>query len=369
MAGSYRKLKSGKWQLRYTDPTGKQVSGGTYPTKQLAQLANSRIENSMAMGTYELELAVTQGDLDPKTVTLSKLAAHWRNVRVGKDGQPLSERTLREYERIVEVVLIEFKDVPLRTITTQQLERWLADKRKTAPRMANAAYKHLNTLMTYALKYHYIKQNPCNIEGGTTYRPDSEPDVPSKKQVQILIDSAPEPFNVLVALAAASGLRRGELLELRRKDFSEFEEDGQQWIRVSVSRAVVQIEKHHIVKRPKSRAGIRTLTLPPQINDLVTSHFRNIPISPEALLFANDRAHLKHWNESFVRSQWERLRPIANYPGTFHSFRAYAATQFGLTGATNREIQDRFGHSDFKTANRYQRSTGRETQLLRSLVD
>ena len=368
MAGSYRKRASGRIELRFTDPTGKQRSGGTYATKQLAERAYARIVHSIETGTYEQELAVKQGDLDPKRVTLSELAAHWRSVRVRKDGQLLSPRTYDEYERIVEVTLAEFKDEPIAQISTQQLEKWLAKKRQAAPSMAVHAYKHLDTLMTYALKNRYIRRNPCDIEGATSYRPEKEREVPSRSQVEALIEHAEGQFKFMVALAAASGLRRGELLELRRRDISEFEENGEVWIQVSVSRAVIQRKKEHIVKVPKTRSSIRTVILPLSINDQVRKYMRGIPnISPDALLFATDPEHVQHWNESRVRSKWEHLRPMAGFEGTFHSLRAFAATQFGLTGATSREIMERFGHANLEVAARYQRTTGRETQLLKAL--
>lgn len=365
--GSIDKLPSGKWRLRYTDPTGKQVSAGTFPTKQLAERALTRIENSIAAGTYEQDLAIVQGDLDPKTVTLGQLAAHWRSVRVGRNGQPLRPSTANEYERIINNELRDFRDVPLRTITTQQLERWLANKRKIAPRMANAAYKHLNTVLTYAVKNKYLTRNPCDIDGATTYRPETEPDVPTAEQVAILIDNAPNPFNVMVALAAYAGLRKGELLELRRKDFSDVKRDGQAWVQLSVTRAVIYVDKVPVVGKPKTVAGIRSLLLPQAVNDLVKKYLRTIPISPDALLFARDSEHSKHWTEWRVNTLWKTLRPQAGYTGRFHSLRAYAQTQFGLTGATPREIMERFGTSDVITANRYQRTTGRETDLLRKM--
>jgi integrase len=363
--GTIRQLPSGKYQLRYTDPLGRQVSGGTYVTMRDAERALTRVENSISAGTYDADRAVEEGDLDPKTVTLAELAAHWRAVRVSRNGQPLRHTTLRDYKAYIHSTLQEFADKPIRLITTHQIERWWVTTRARAPRQANAAYKHLNTLMLYAVKNKYLKQNPCDIDGATTYRALVEPDVPTRDQVDILIEQAPEPFNVVVALAAWGGLRKGELLELRRKDI-RLEESGHAgaWVVVSVSRGVTWQNGAPVVGAPKTRAGIRDVKLPQFANDLVLKHLRSVPIDPDALLFATNQAQNTHWGQYHLDGLWRRLRPYAGYQGRFHSLRAYAQTQFGLTGATPREIMERYGISDVATANRYQRTTGREEDLL-----
>lgn len=372
MSGSIQRLKSGNYRVRYYPYAGsKQKSGGTYPTKALAQKALTKILHSIAEGTWEQELAIVEGDLDPRTVTLGQLAAHWREVRVSRNGQPPRPSTLREYERIINSTLLQFRDVPIRQITTQQIERWFGEKRKTAPNMASKGYKHLNTLMIYAVKHNYIKRNPCTLDGASTYRPPSEPDVPTTEQVTIMLENSPEPFKTFLALAADTGLRKGELLELRVKDFDTEKVDGETWLHVTVTRSVTfrKGNREAIVGPPKTATSVRRVAIPQATAKLVKAHIKKIPnISPEALLFANDEHHTEHWREGgYVRLEWQRVRATANYGGTFHSMRAYAATQFGLTGATTREIMERFGHKDLVTANRYQRTTGRETQLLKRL--
>jgi integrase len=357
-------LQSGRYQLRYTDPNGIPKSGGTFSTKALAEQELNRIQGAIERGTYQQREAVKTGDMDPRTVTLGELATHWRSVRVGRNGQPLSPNTLREYERLVTSTLRQFRDKPVRSITTGQIEKWWAVERVKAPRQANAAYKHLLTLMRYALKHRYINENPCDIDGATSYTAISEPEVPTAQQVEIMLESAPDPFNVMLAIAAWGGLRKGELLELRRKDVIVSKTGDVTWITLAVARSVIWVDKKPVVKAPKSRAGIRDVTLPQRINDLVLGQLRAIPIDPDALLFPRRVGLNEQWLEYQLNPLWLRVREQAGYTGRFHSLRAFGATEFGKTGATNREIMERFGHSDYKTANRYQRTTGRETELL-----
>ena len=369
MSGSYRKLPSGKWQLRYTDPGGKQVSGGTYPTKDSARRAMARIENEIADGTYEKALAIIGGDFDPKTVTLRQIADHLHQTKVGRSGTGLSPRTTNEYRRIQKTDLAQFMDRPLREITPQQVDRWFAAKRSTGSlRMANAAYKELKRLTDWAVRQGYLNKTPCRTEGATTYKP-KPPEPPTDDQVRVMFDNAAGPFRAHFALAAWGGLRKGEIQELRRKDITTFEDGGQTWVEVRISRGVIYDKKTPIVKAPKTRKGIRTATLPQKAGEAVLAHLRTVPINPDALLFAKDEAHTLHWPESRSRGYWERLCDIAGYSGRFHNLRIYAATIYSQAGGTQREAMDRFGHEDHKTAIGYQRSTGRdrEIQILRKM--
>lgn len=365
--GSIRKLTSGRYQLRYTDPNGVRQNGNvTFVTKAQAEQALGAIANSIATGTYFQRQAVAQGDLDPKTLTLSQLGDHWRAVRVNRNGVALSPNTAHEYKRLISNTLAQFADKPIRSITRGQIEKWWASERGRAPRQANAAYKHLKTLMGYAVKHRYINENPCDIEGATSY---SAPDtaVPTADQVAILIEVAQEPFNVMLALAAWGGLRKGELLELRRKDIEVDKSEGEVWVWVSVSRAVIWVDNKPLVKEPKTKGSARRFPLPASAGALVASYLESLPVYPDALLFPKREGVNEQWGKYQISPLWRAARAQAGFTGRFHSLRAFAMTQYGLTGATAKEIMERGGHTNLRTAMRYQTTTGRDLDLVRRM--
>jgi integrase len=182
-----------------------------------------------------------------------------------------------------------------------------------------------------------------------------------------MLESTKSPFNVVIALAAFGGLRKGEILELRRKDVEVLKEGEERWIQISVSRGIVWDQAQPIVRKPKSEAGIRTIRLPLSVSDLIIKHLAQIPIDPEALLFGKGVNGNQHWGEYDLNRIWRQVRALAGFNGRFHSLRAYAATEFAKLNPTSQELMDRFGHRDIKTAMRYQRSTGRDAELLRRL--
>jgi integrase len=363
--GSIRKLPSGLYQVRYTDPLGvRRNAKTTFKTKASAELELTRIREAIENGTWQIDETPQAGGLVPKTMTLKQLARHWRAQRVGSSGDPLRPNTLNEYQRLIESTLKEFVDKPIRTITQQQIEDWLIRERARAGNQAVKAYKHLKTLMTYAQKRHWIARNPCDIERGTAYTP-KEPPAPKDKQVQIMLENAPEPFRTILIFAAYGGLRKGEILELRRKDIQEVKEGGEKWVRVNISRAVIWDKGKAIVSEPKTKAGIRSLLMPQEARADILKHLKSISISPEALLFPRRTGSEEHWGEYQIKPHWEKVRDLAGFSGRFHSLRAYASTEFAKLNPTDRELMERFGHRNIITAQKYQRTTGREAQLLR----
>lgn len=364
--GSIRKLASGRYQVRFTDPEGNRRNARTtFKTKSSAEFELTRIREAIENGTWFVDETPQAGGLTPKTLTLKALASHWREQRVNSRGRPLSHNTLNEYQRLIESTLGEFADRPIRTITTQQIQEWRVPQLKKAPNQTVKAYKHLKTLMTYAEKNKWIGRNPCDIERGSAYT-YKEPQAPTDKQVQIMLDNAKEPFKTILVLAVYGGFRKGEILELRRKDIQQVKIDGEKWIQISISRAVSWDKRKAIVGEPKSEAGIRTLLMPLEARDHLIQYLKGLKsIDPEALLFDRRPGTGEHWKESQINPEWRRVRALAGFPHRFHSLRTYASTKFGLLNPTDRELMERFGHRDLATAQKYQRSTGRESQLLK----
>jgi integrase len=183
-----------------------------------------------------------------------------------------------------------------------------------------------------------------------------------------MLENSPAPFSAILALAAYGGLRKGEILELRRKDIDSFKDGQESWIRVNVSRGVIWDQGKAIVRKPKTEAGIRSLLLPLAVSDLINAHLKQVSIDPEALLFPRKQLGNEHMGEYQINPYWHKARALAGYTGRFHALRTYAATEFAKLNPTNQELMDRFGHRDIKTAMRYQRTTGRDAELLRRLV-
>ena len=361
-----RKTGSGKYQIRYTGPDGRRYSGGTFRRKIEAEKALSRVEAAIEAGTWQALASAAEGGLDPRTVTLRQLSDHWLRIRLNREGKPLSHYTSSEYRRYVDTSLEEFADRPIRIITPTQVEKWWSARFETSRRATNAAYKYLKSLLAWAVKRRLLLENPCQIEGASSYTPKKEPAVPTTVEVDLMIQNSDGPLRVVVALAAYCGLRKNEIFELRRKDITSVEAGDNTWWVVNVTRGVGWTsESETIVGTPKTPGSVRSLPVPRAAERILLDHLAGIPGDPEALLFSRDLEASQHWRKSQLNPLWRALRASAGYYGRFQSLRHYHLTQFATaTGASLKEIMERGGHRNIQVAMTYQRGVGRELDLI-----
>lgn len=366
--GSIDQLPSGNWRVRYTDPNGNsQTARVTFSTKREAEKELSRIRLAIETNTWHIDETPQAGELDPKTITLGQLANAWRKQATNAQGRRLGDKTLLEYERLVTKTLASFKDKPIRQIQTQQIETWRAKELERGVLNQTAqAYKHLKQLMNYALEKRWITTNPCTLKRAGVYKSEQSI-IPSVDQVELMLEIAPEPLKTLLAIASEGGLRKGELLELRRKDIDLKPIKGSRAVAVKVSRSVLWVNGKPKAKAPKSSKSVRVVLLPDRASELVRAHLLKVDLNPEALLFSRGANSLEHFGQFQLRNLWERVREQAGYKGRFHSLRAYHLTQYAIGGATTKELQDRAGHSTPQMVMVYQHNVGREAELVARL--
>jgi integrase len=365
--GTITRLPSGKYRLRYTGPDGKRYNGRvTFSTKSEAEKERARLLSSIERDTWKRDLPPEPGEVDFRTLTLKALAEYWRDQRTTSQGRPLSPKTLREYQRLVENTFAKFANRSIRDITRQNIETWRMSEIKTNPNQTTKVYKHLKTLFTFAEARGWITENPCTLERATSYTAERKP-APSAAEVNAMLEEAEQPFKSIVALGALGGLRKAEILALTRGDLETIEEPGGGVsMFVHITRQVEWNGNKKSFRRPKGN-GVRTIALPPKAIEILEEHKRSVAIHPEALLFETKPGTGEPWGEFQIKPYWEKLRKVTGYKGNFHLLRAFHATSLAQLNYTNQELMDRLGHSDIRTAMIYQRSTGRDKELIKGL--
>ena len=102
------------------------------------------------------------------------------------------------------------------------------------------------------------------------------------EQIAVIVENMPDKYRALILIAAWCGLRWGEVSELRRKDIDL------RAMAVRVERAVVWRKGQPTVGGPKSRAGVRTVAMPPNLRPALTRHLKEHAMPGEdGLLFPN----------------------------------------------------------------------------------
>jgi integrase len=149
----------------------------------------------------------------------------------------------------------------------------------------------------------------------------------------------------IVAMALATGMRRGELLSLR-------------WVDVDLDGAAIHVERSLEVtkshgyrfKSPKTRAGLRTISIPENTVDMLREHRRKVlefrmaigagKLEPDALVFC--RIDGRPLPPSHLTYRW---RQVVGGRWTFHALRHTHASALIAGGVDIVTISRRLGHS------------------------
>jgi integrase len=297
-------------------------------------------------------LSIPRGDPTFRE-TLTSYADKWICSRVD-----LAERTVELYrwllERHIEPI---FGSYPLEDIRPSDVRAWYADSARKHPTTAAKAYRLLSSILRTAATDEVIRRNPCQVRGAAVEKAPERP-IATIAEVVALSDAMPPELGIAVLLAAWCQLRRGEVRGLRRCDVDA--EAGT--LTVSVTRTT-SMSGRTIVKEPKTRAGRRTIAIPPHILGQLVVHLEaHVGEGPESLLVpASNRALSAAWSKARSTVQREDLR--------FHDLRHSGLTWSAATGASIAELMRRAGHASQGAAIRYQHATDdRDRVLARALA-
>jgi len=345
--GGVDELPSGRYRVRIITPDGRRVSLGTYPTKRAAEAAYARSITEQADGKHPA--------LRARGTTLGEYAPKWLDSRLTSRGEPLRPRTRELYDNELELhILPTFGAVPVAKITTAHVRNWSAQMRGTdGPGASTAAkcYRLLRTIMGTAVEDGLAVTNPCTIKGAGT-EPTSKRPIITVAQAYELADLVGPRLRSLVLVAAFVGLRKGEMLGLRRGD-------------LDLDAALVTVERQrqlsrtgvHLVGPPKTDAGVRTVSIPTALIDDLRRHLdayaqpgddgyiftgaKGGPLAPHVLQ--------KAWADARNQLDLDHVH--------LHDLRHLAGTLAASTGASTKEVMHRLGHANQQAVLRYQHAT------------
>jgi integrase len=349
--GSVRRLPSGRWQARFTSPDRRTVTAPkTFRTKADAEvwLADRR---------REIDRGLWNPGVAERTV-FGPYAAAWLANR------EIRPKTRESYTRILTRHLVPaFGTVALAAITPASVRQWHAGLLPGKPSMRAQCYAMLRAIMNTALDDELISVNPCRVRGaGQTVRVRKIRPA-SVHELGLLAEAMPERLRLMVPLASWLALRYGETIELRRHDIDLADEV------IRVRRAAVRIDGApggHVVGEPKTRAGIRDVTIPPHLLEPIAEHLAK-HVGPErnSLLFPSVPGGSHHLSLSAHYRVWSAVRAAAGRPDLrWHDLRHSGAVLAAATGASLAELMARLGHSTPGAALRYQHvARGRDREI------
>lgn len=362
------KLKSGRWRIRPILANGTRISK-TFPTRDQADKALKRIEAMVADGIDPTQKARDdQAQAKARAITFREFADEIRESRLSSSGDPLADTYKVQLKRYVN--LADFADKPIGEITASDVTTWFIGLSSRTANQASKAYTWIKCVFAEAIDLKLLTDNPCRIKSAGRHKSQAELTIPDVEQMRIMYELAQGEIKTYLALAAGGGLRRGEIHELRKKNIQIETKGDRQIVYIEIKRATQRVPGQEAKQgKTKTSGSVRRIALDQIDGKIVRDHVASMnSIDPEALLFCSDRKTNSYLAINNAYDKLKRIFAEAGWNGSPHRLRAYAATQFGLTGASLVEIMERFGWTSVTTAMKYLRSTGREIELLDRLA-
>ena len=326
--GSARKLPSGRWQASYWHEGVHHHAPTTFASKADVLAFLSTVEADLRRGAW----------LDPRSgqVTFDELAKEWLTSNPAKRSSTMSrdEAILRNH--LVPVL----GDVPISSVTKLQLQQMInAWTSEAAPRTVRRQFDVLRAVFAYAVANEMLARTPCGgaklpaaqIRRRVALRPED---------VAAIAGATREEYRGMVWVGAVLGLRWGEVAGLQVQSL-DFEKGA-----VIVTS---QLDRDGKLAPPKSGAGVRTLSTPGPLMDLLACHIEARGLTTqdcEALVFVapgGGPIDYTTWRRRF----WLPAVGAAGFPGLgFHDLRRAATTALVVEGVDIKTAQTRLGHSD-----------------------
>lgn len=364
--GEANQLPSGRYRARFSLPGGERISAPlTFVTRLDAEYWLAEQERALSRGDWQPPTKPVRSP-DPAPAPASTDGPLLRDYAT----EVLQRRRLRPttkalYDKLLRLAIVPaFGDRTLPSITTTDITHWYASQDATPTQQANA-YGLLKSILKDAVEDELIDRNPCRVRGGSQKQPAHEIQILTFEQLDRYLNALPEPRRIPLLLAAWCGLRSGEVRGLRVQDL-----DLDRGV-VHVRQAVVRLTGQLLITPPKTRAGVRTIAIPPHLLPGLRVWANQQPQRPPtALLFPASDGD-SPLNDSVLRDAHDKGRAAIGMPGlTIHGLRHTSATIAAQFGATIAELQARIGHTTPNMAMRYQHvAADRDTQLARRISE
>jgi integrase len=344
--GQLRKLPSSRWQAAYTGPDGKRHKAPRTFATQDDAIGWLNIERrKVDLGTWG---AVERSD----GVTLREYAREWMGHR------PLRPRSRALYESLLRrLILPELGDAKVVAITPAMVRQWYAGLGTDHPTQNGHAYRLLHAMCSTGVMDEVLDANPCRIRATPVTR-RHDIDILTPAELDGLASKMPAELRASVLLAAWCGLRWGETSELRRRDVSA------DCSVLKVRRAVTYRDGRFDVGAPKTRAGVRDVTVPPHIRPIIKAHLEtHVDRKADSLLFCGGGG--THLRSDQYRVYYQRAREAIGKPNLrVHDLRHVGAVLAAQAGATTAELMNRLGHATPAMSLRYQHvAAGRDAEI------
>lgn len=373
--GGARRLASGRWQARYTDPrrSGRSITAPTTFRTKGAALA--WLENERRL--FDLD---PDGWLPPRErdeIEKKKQAARRTTVAdcltewlVEKESE-LRTSTFQKYEEVLRHRVLEatgeaaeLHAMPIGDVTTADIAAWWKAVASTYPTASTnkKAYGYLKSAFARAVERGVIATNPASLTrstlkyAGGSSASDTPPWLaPAADDLETVVRDGPVRLKLAFALCLIHGLRIGEVLALEIKDVVKVFAGAEIRYSIRVSKNIQRVRgddgRYMMERQPsKTPSAVRCVPVLASYTTLVEEHLAAISEmnNPSGLLFpARDGGYRM---DTSVRETMKRTAARNGIDGIHpHIGRKFLITSLAELGASPAEIGSITGQKDRRT--------------------
>jgi len=329
-----RKLPSGltRWQAGYVDGAGERRFK-LFERKANAEAWLVDVRHDVARGIH------TPGSVSP---TVKDAAGLWIKRCNEKGLEPM---TVKGYEEHVDLHIVPFIGAKKLSEITVPAVNGFADELREAGRsaeMIKRVVRSLGGIFKEARRRGLANTAPTAGVGlDLPNREDPRPVIPSKAELQAIINAASGRWRPVILVAIFCGLRASELRGLRWADI-DFE--------AKQLNLTQRADACHRIGKLKSKAAYRSIPCPPIVINTLREWHLQCPKGDQGLAFPNLQGKVESHSNMLTRG----LQPILKAAGIdaaeygMHSLRHACASLWIENGYNPKQIQRLMGHSSIK---------------------
>lgn len=339
--GSISKRKDGRWEARLSLPAGPDG-------KRRRRVVYGKTRQEVADKLHELQHARRAGaSIAASRLTVDQYLEDWiRDVIAPR----VRESTLAEYKRHTDRVADQVRGVPLQHWKASDIRAlWAQFEREgLGSRTRRAIHGTIRQALADAVIDGLIITNPTDaVKAPRAEAPERR--FLSPEQVRRLLAAADESSTAqgvaLITLVASTGMRIGEALALRWEDVDL------PGATVAIRRNLAEVEKRFVEQEPKTKAGLRTISLPRRAVDRLRKLRRHrsksgtLPLAT-ALVFHDSKGGWLRKSNLYQRVLHPLLEDAELPRVGWHALRHAHATALLAAGEPIADVAARLGHSD-----------------------
>lgn len=350
MAGTITKRGENSWRITYD--AGRTPEGRRIRRTETVRGSYKDAERRLTERVSERDQGI---DVEPNRVTVAEYLDAWlRNHAVSDQSKARYRQLMRRH------ILPTLGALRLRALKPLHLQACLTKaEANVSASTANDTFTLLNMALAQAVRWQLIARNPAlAVERPRIVEADVMRVLGPAEIERLLAAAEGTEFAPLIALAIATGIRRGEALALK-------------WPSVDLAAGTITIAENArfqpgegvVYGAPKTKKSRRTIALSAVTVAMLRDHRKQQVANQDKWRreWSNDH-HLVFTNEigeplplGSFNSRFSKIVTAAGLtPLRFHDLRHTHGTLLAGAGINPKVISDRLGHSDVKfTLNRY----------------